>query len=93
MIEGQQRRINHDYLKSHFFREGRLKEQQALYIIEQATNVLSREANMVHVTSPVTSESFGMPLQLTELNKVQQYAETFMDNTLDSSPLNRHIEC
>lgn len=70
IIEGQQRRINHDYLKSHFFREGRLKEQQALYVIEQATNVLSREPNMVHITSPVTSESFRMPLQLTELKTV-----------------------
>jgi len=55
VIDGQHKRINHDYLKDHFFREGRLKEQQALYILEQVTNVLSREPNMVNVKSPVTS--------------------------------------
>jgi serine/threonine-protein phosphatase 2B catalytic subunit len=54
ILDGQQRKVNHDYLKNHFIREGRLKEQQALFIIEQATNVLSRERNMVNVTSPVT---------------------------------------
>ena len=56
LVDGQ-RRLNHEYLKTHFVREGRLREQQALYIIEQATNVLSRERNLVSITSPVTSES------------------------------------
>ena len=55
--------MNHEYLKNHFIREGRLKEQQALYIIEQATNVLSRERNMVNITSPVTSECFLVPFR------------------------------
>ena len=56
VLDGSQRRVDHDYLKNHFIREGRLKEQHALYIIEQATNVLSRERNLVNITSPVTSE-------------------------------------
>lgn len=54
-MDGQQKRINHEYLKNHFLHEGRLKEQQALYIIEHVANVLSREPNMVNVKSPVTS--------------------------------------
>jgi serine/threonine-protein phosphatase 2B catalytic subunit len=61
VIDGQHKRINHDYLKDHFFREGRLKEQQALYILEQVTNVLSREPNMVNVKSPVTSVLIPLP--------------------------------
>jgi len=54
MVEGRDRKVNHEYLKNHFHREGRLTETQALYILEQATNVLSREPNMVTVKSPVT---------------------------------------
>ncbi|KAJ7595549.1 serine/threonine-protein phosphatase 2B catalytic subunit [Mycena floridula] len=42
------------FLKQHFFREGRLTESQALFILDQVTTILTREENMVHVTSPVT---------------------------------------
>ncbi|KAK1231000.1 hypothetical protein PQX77_005887 [Marasmius sp. AFHP31] len=45
---------NPAFLKEHFFREGRLTENQALFIIDQATILLSREPNMVNVKSPVT---------------------------------------
>jgi serine/threonine-protein phosphatase 2B catalytic subunit len=48
---------NPGYLKQHFFKEGRLTEQQALFIIEKATELLSREPNLIHVKSPVTSMS------------------------------------
>jgi serine/threonine-protein phosphatase 2B catalytic subunit len=37
------------------FREGRLMEEHALFILERATDKLSREPNMVDVKSPVTS--------------------------------------
>jgi len=57
VVEGRDRKVNHEFLKNHFIREGRLTEVHALYILEQATNVLSREANMVAVKSPVTSKS------------------------------------
>lgn len=60
MFEGQERKVNHEFLKSHFFREGRLKESQALYILEEATNIFSREPNMVPLRSPVTSLSFTL---------------------------------
>ncbi|KAG7095065.1 hypothetical protein E1B28_005855 [Marasmius oreades] len=45
---------NPAFLKDHFFREGRLSEAQALFILEQANIVLSREPNLVQVKSPVT---------------------------------------
>ena len=44
------------FLKQHFIREGRLREEQALEIVERMTTVLSREPNLVQVKSPVTSE-------------------------------------
>jgi serine/threonine-protein phosphatase 2B catalytic subunit len=46
---------NPKYLREHFIREGRVTETQALYILQQATELLSREPNMVDVKSPVTS--------------------------------------
>ena len=51
----EEKKPNHEFLKSHFFREGRLTEEQALYILEHATKIFSTEANMVPVKSPVTS--------------------------------------
>lgn len=51
------RRPNAGFLKQHFFQEGRLTETQALYIIDQATQLLQDEPNLVDVESPVTSKS------------------------------------
>lgn len=42
------------FLKNHFYREGRLKEEHALYILEKATEVLHTEPNLLHVDAPVT---------------------------------------
>lgn len=47
---------NAEFMKQHFFKEGRLTEKQALYILSMATAILSREPNLVNVGSPVTSE-------------------------------------
>jgi serine/threonine-protein phosphatase 2B catalytic subunit len=53
--EQGQRRPNADFLKDHFFREGRLTEEQALFILEEATDILSQEQNMLEINGPVTS--------------------------------------
>ena len=45
------------FLKSHFFREGRLTEEQALFVLSRATAFLRQEPNVVQVQSPVTSAS------------------------------------
>jgi serine/threonine-protein phosphatase 2B catalytic subunit len=49
------------FLKNHFYREGRLSEDQALYIIEKATEILRSEPNMLALEGPVTS-AFGVSL-------------------------------
>ncbi|VDC05708.1 unnamed protein product [Peniophora sp. CBMAI 1063] len=45
---------DHAFLKNHFYRQGRLSEDQALYIIEKATEVLKSEDNILNVEAPVT---------------------------------------
>ncbi|KAI0041511.1 serine/threonine protein phosphatase 2B [Auriscalpium vulgare] len=42
------------FLKNHFYREGRLSEEQAIFIIEKATEVLRAESNLLTVEAPVT---------------------------------------
>jgi len=42
------------FLKNHFFREGRLKEEHALYIIDKATKLFREEPNVLAVEAPIT---------------------------------------
>ncbi|KIJ29256.1 hypothetical protein M422DRAFT_269330 [Sphaerobolus stellatus SS14] len=42
------------FLKNHFYREGRLTEEQALYILNMATAVLRSEPNVLDVDAPIT---------------------------------------
>ncbi|CAG8487403.1 10119_t:CDS:10 [Ambispora gerdemannii] len=42
------------FLKNHFYREGRITEEQALYIIKQGTEILKREPNLLEVDAPIT---------------------------------------
>ncbi|CAO3594877.1 unnamed protein product [Absidia cylindrospora] len=42
------------FLKDHFYREGRLTEEQALYIIEKGTELLRNESNLLEVDAPIT---------------------------------------
>ncbi|KAI0317847.1 Metallo-dependent phosphatase [Amylostereum chailletii] len=46
------RKPNPDFLREHFLREGRLREEHALTILRQATDVLSSEPNVLKVRSP-----------------------------------------
>lgn len=42
------------FLKNHFYREGRLKEEHCLYIIEKGTELLKKEPNLLEVDAPIT---------------------------------------
>ncbi|KAF8156848.1 Metallo-dependent phosphatase-like protein [Crassisporium funariophilum] len=42
------------FLKNHFYREGRLDEDQALWILEKATEILRKEGNVLQVDAPIT---------------------------------------
>ncbi|KAF9222288.1 Serine/threonine-protein phosphatase 2B catalytic subunit A1 [Gyrodon lividus] len=45
---------NLEFLKNHFFREGRLREEHALWILDKATVLLRNEPNVLEVDAPVT---------------------------------------
>jgi serine/threonine-protein phosphatase 2B catalytic subunit len=62
-----ERKPNPAFLKEHFFHEGRLLEEQALFILNLATRTLAKEPNMVEVKSPVTG-TFLDPLDMMELD-------------------------
>ena len=42
------------FLKQHFYREGRLTEEQALYIITEGTKILKAEPNLLEMDAPIT---------------------------------------
>ena len=42
------------FLKNHFYREGRVSEDQALWILENATEILRKEGNVLQVDAPIT---------------------------------------
>jgi len=56
------------FLKNHFYREGRIREDHALLIIEKATEVLHAEPNLLHVDAPVTGEPFSSPYLVPSLS-------------------------
>ncbi|KAI9759644.1 MAG: hypothetical protein M4579_002212 [Chaenotheca gracillima] len=45
---------NLEFLKQHFCREGRLTEEQALWIIESGTEILHAEPNLLEMDAPIT---------------------------------------
>lgn len=53
------------FLKNHFYREGRVTEEQALYIIEKGTELLRAEPNLLDVDAPIT----GMPCLILSLSQ------------------------
>ena len=50
------------FLKNHFYREGRLSEEHALYILEKGTEILRSEPNLLYVDAPVTGTSRMRPV-------------------------------
>merc|ERR1719359_197790 len=42
------------FLKNHFYREGRLTDEQAIFIIREASKLLREEPNLLEVDAPIT---------------------------------------
>ncbi|KAI5200743.1 hypothetical protein E4T39_05620 [Aureobasidium subglaciale] len=45
---------NLQFLKQHFYREGRLTEDQALWLLSECTKVLEKEPNLLEMDAPIT---------------------------------------
>ena len=46
-----------EYLKTHFFEEGKLTEAQVLRIVRSGTALLKKEANLLIIDTPATSKN------------------------------------
>lgn len=44
------------FLKNHFYREGRVTEEQAMFILEKGTELLRAEPNLLDVDAPIIGE-------------------------------------
>ncbi|KAI9664202.1 MAG: 3',5'-cyclic-nucleotide phosphodiesterase (PDEase) (3':5'-CNP) [Alyxoria varia] len=49
-----QTKPNLNFLKQHFYREGRLSEEQALWIIHKGTELFRAEPNLLEMEAPIT---------------------------------------
>ena len=45
------------FLKNHFYREGRISEEQAIFILQRGTELLRKEPNLLEVDAPITGTS------------------------------------
>lgn len=62
---------NAELVKDHFIHEGRLTEEQALFILSETTELMRREPNMLVISGPVTGAR--------HLTSVFALASSFMD--------------
>jgi serine/threonine-protein phosphatase 2B catalytic subunit len=46
-----------NFLKDHFYREGRLTESQALHILEKGKEILRLEKNLLEIPAPITGDT------------------------------------
>ena len=77
---------DHAFLKNHFYREGRVSEEHALYILEEGTKLLRAEANLLHVDAPVTGEPPARPCRLpAKPDNLQSAATSTASSTTCSS--------
>ena len=68
------------FLKNHFYREGRLTEEQALWILEKGTEVLRKEGNVLQVDAPITGMQQWRYRERLSNDQGLQFVETYMAN-------------
>lgn len=75
------------FLKNHFYREGRLTEDQAIYILDKATEIIRNEPTLLSLNAPITGAFILRLLQRAETHICCQSAEISTDNTYEPSEL------
>jgi serine/threonine-protein phosphatase 2B catalytic subunit len=51
------------FLQNHFYTEGRINEDHAIWVLEKATEILRAEPNVLQVDAPITGPSPPSSLQ------------------------------
>ncbi|QSL64977.1 hypothetical protein MERGE_002281 [Pneumocystis wakefieldiae] len=54
MDENGEKKPNVQFIKNHFYREGRISEDHALWIIREGTKIFRKEPNLIEVEAPIT---------------------------------------
>ena len=70
-------RPNVRLLRDHFFNEGRLTEQQAIWILDQTTTLLTQEPNMLQIDGPVTGELHRVILRSSRADHLEGSVRAF----------------
>ena len=85
------------FLKNHFYREGRVTEEQALYILEKGTELLRAEPNLLEVDAPITgmsplmltlapSQTQALKLHLSSLSSVRRHTRSIRESLIFNVP-------
>ena len=48
------------FLKNHFYREGRVSEEHAMWILQKGSEILREEPNVLNVDAPITGEQYSL---------------------------------
>ena len=73
---------NAPFLKQHFLKEGRLTEEQTMFILSEATRVLSLEPNLLEISGSTTGKSlnYRCPAITSNLIVTMQFVGIFTGN-------------
>ena len=87
------------FLKNHFYREGRVTEDQALWILEKGTDILRKENNVLQVDAPITGPLLSLSFKVARadlfllLNSLWRYSWTICTFLLLLKNFGRLTDC
>jgi serine/threonine-protein phosphatase 2B catalytic subunit len=72
-FKGNMEKPDLDFIKKHFYREGRISEEQALAIISKGSDILRKEGTLLEIEAPITSMFVYVPYTQLVLAEYMQY--------------------
>jgi len=53
-LDAERTKVNLDFLKQHLIAEGRLSDEQAMFLVTTATEILKNEDTLIDIDAPLT---------------------------------------